>query len=122
VHEIAARRAIRQLSAADSPATGRPDLSIKRLGVARIDSPLAALLNTRQTSEHYVDESDRVILDDTLSMIQARDGSVDKLPSFEPAGPRRKIFFDPSMTRPGSSPAAGCAPGSTTSSVAWSAT
>lgn len=95
VHEIAARRAIRQLSAADSPATGRPDLSIKRLGVARIDSPLAALLNTRQTSEHYVDESDRVILDDTLSMIRARDGSVDKLPASNRSDPDARSSLIP---------------------------
>jgi 6-phosphofructokinase 1 len=97
VHRIAARRAKRQLIAV----AGGPNLSIKTLGSARIESPLVALLNTRQTTEHYVDEGDRVLLDDTLSMVRARGGSVGDLPSFEPAGPRRKIFFDPSKTRAG---------------------
>jgi 6-phosphofructokinase 1 len=107
VHGIAARRAKRQLiSAADGP-----DLSIKMLGSARIESPLAALLDTRQTTEHYVDEGDRVLLDDTLSMVRARGGAVGDLPSFEPAGPRRKIFFDPSKTRAGIVTCGGLCPG-----------
>lgn len=63
VHEIATRRAVRQLiTVPDSP-----DLSIKILGPARIESPLAALLDARQTTEHYVDEGDRVLLDDPLA-------------------------------------------------------
>jgi 6-phosphofructokinase 1 len=32
----------------------------------------AALLDTRRTAEHYVDEGDRVLLDDTISMVRAR--------------------------------------------------
>ncbi len=107
VHEIAALRAARQLS----PTTGSPDLSIRTLGSARIDSPLSALLDSRQTTEHYVDESDRVLLDDTVSMIRARGGAVGDLPSFEPAGPRRKIFFDPSKTRAGIVTCGGLCPG-----------
>lgn len=62
VHGIAARRAARQRITV----AGGPDLSIKALGSARIESPLAALLDARQTIEHYVDEDDRVLLDDTL--------------------------------------------------------
>ncbi len=107
VHEIAVARAARQLSAA----TSGPDLSIKTLGPARIESPLTALLDTRQTTEHYVDEGDRVLLDDTLSMIRAREGPLSELPSFEPAGPRRKIFFDPSKTRAGIVTCGGLCPG-----------
>jgi 6-phosphofructokinase 1 len=107
VHGIAARRAARQRTTlADGP-----DLSIKTLGSARIKSPLTALLDARQTTEHYVDEGDRVLLDDTLSMVRARGGSVGDLPSFEPAGPRRKIFFDPSKTRAGIVTCGGLCPG-----------
>jgi hypothetical protein len=68
VHRIAARRAARQ----KITVAGGPDLSIKTLGPARIESPLATLLDARQTTEHYVDEGDRVLLDDTLSMVRAR--------------------------------------------------
>jgi 6-phosphofructokinase 1 len=107
VHGMAARRAARQMIAA----AGAPDLSIKTLGPARIESPLAALLDARKTTEHYVDEGDRVLLDDTLSMVRARGGSVGDLPSFEPAGPRRKIFFDPSKTRVGIVTCGGLCPG-----------
>jgi 6-phosphofructokinase 1 len=114
VHEIAARRAARQtITVAGDPDLSIKilDLSIKTLGPARIESPMAALLDARQTTEHYVDESDRVLLDDTLSMVRARGGSVDELPSFEPAGPRRKIFFDPSKTRAGIVTCGGLCPG-----------
>jgi 6-phosphofructokinase 1 len=107
VHGIAALRAARQRTAAAES----PDLSIKTLGAARIESPLAALLNTRRSSEHYVDADDRVLLDDTLSMLRSRSGSVGDLPSFEPAGPRRTIFFDPSKTRVGIVTCGGLCPG-----------
>ncbi len=90
---------------------GGLNLSIKTLGPARIESPLAALLDTRQTTEHYVDEGDRVLLDDTLGMVRTRGGSIGDLPSFEPAGPRRKIFFDPSKTRAGIVTCGGLCPG-----------
>ena len=64
VHEIATR----QISAT----AASPDLSIKTLGSARITSPLATQLDSRQTTQHYVDEGDRVLLDDTLSMVYGR--------------------------------------------------
>ncbi|MGH3873304.1 MAG: 6-phosphofructokinase [Pseudonocardiaceae bacterium] len=107
VHEIAARRAARQRVTA----AGGLDLSIRTLGPARIESPLAALLEARQSSEHYVDEDDRVLLDDTLGMVRARGGALGDLPSLEPAGPRRKIFFDPAKTRVGIVTCGGLCPG-----------
>ena len=60
---------------------------------------MAPLLASRQTTEHYVDETDRVLLDDTLGGVIGRGLPVDQLPGLEPCGPRRKIFFDPSRTR-----------------------
>jgi 6-phosphofructokinase 1 len=107
VHGIADWRAARQRITV----AGGPDLAIKTLGQARIESPLAALLNARKTTEHYVDEDDRVLLDDTLGMVRTRGGSISDLPSFEPAGPRRKIFFDPSKTRVGIVTCGGLCPG-----------
>ncbi len=57
------------------PATvDRADLIVRTLGTARIDSPLAALLGQRQRSTHYFEEFDRVLLDDTVSAIDARAG------------------------------------------------
>ncbi|HZS19478.1 MAG TPA: ATP-dependent 6-phosphofructokinase [Pseudonocardiaceae bacterium] len=107
VHEIAAPRGAQQVGARATS----PDLSIKTLGPARITSPLAEQLDSRQTTEHYVDESDRVLLDDTLSMVCGRSRPVSELPSFEPAGPRRQIFFDPPKTRAGIVTCGGLCPG-----------
>jgi len=87
------------------------DLIVKTLGACRIDSPLAALLDARRQSFHNVDESDRVLFDDTVSALSARTMPADRLPAFEPAGPRRKIFFDPSKTRAGIVTCGGLCPG-----------
>ena len=99
-----------------------PDLSVKTLGTPKVASPMAPLLESRQTTEHYVDETDRVLLDDTLNGVVARGLDVSELPGLEPCGPRRKIFFDPSKTRAAIVTCAGCAPVSTTSSPGWCAT
>jgi 6-phosphofructokinase 1 len=80
---------------------GPEDLVVKSLGPCRVDSPLLPLLDQRQRSYFNVDESDRVIFDDTASAVVARGVAADQIPGFEPAGPRRKIFFDPSKTRAG---------------------
>jgi 6-phosphofructokinase 1 len=87
------------------------DLQVKTLGPCRRDSPLAELLYTRRTSHHYVDASDRVLIDDTAAMVGARGVGVGELPGFEAGGPRRKIFFDPSKTRVGIVTCGGLCPG-----------
>jgi 6-phosphofructokinase 1 len=87
------------------------DLAIKSLGNCRVDSPVMALLDTRRKTFHNVDEDDRVLFDGTASMLAARNVPYDQLPGFEPAGPRRKIFFDPSKTRVGIVTCGGLCPG-----------
>lgn len=87
------------------------ELTVKTLGPCRLDSPLRPLLEERRTTEHYVDENDRVLFDDTAAMIAARSGPIDQLPGFEPAGPRKKIFFDASKTRVGIVTCGGLCPG-----------
>lgn len=87
------------------------DLAVKTLGACRIDSPLAPLLAQRVKSFHNVDETDKVLFDDTLSAMSARNAPPDALPGFEPAGPRKKIFFDPSKTRAGVVTCGGLCPG-----------
>jgi 6-phosphofructokinase 1 len=84
-------------------------LQVRALGSCRIQSPLGALVSRRGTTEHYVDESDRVLFDDTVAMLAAREGT--QLPSFEPGGARREIFFDPSKTRVGIVTCGGLCPG-----------
>lgn len=87
------------------------DLSVRTLGPCRIDSPIAPLLADRHSSLHCVDEDDLVLFDDTRSMVQARGNALADLPGFEPAGPRRKIYFDPAKTRAGIVTCGGLCPG-----------
>jgi 6-phosphofructokinase 1 len=105
------------LPEATDPATGEdappgtPDLTVKTLGTPKVASPMAPLLENRQTTEHYVDETDRVLLDDTLGGVTSRGVAVEDLPGLEPCGPRRKIFFDPSKTRAAIVTCGGLCPG-----------
>lgn len=99
----------------ETPLPRRPvandDLVVRTLGPARIDSPLAHLITNRSQSVHYVEESDRVMFDNTLSAMAARNLPIDQLPTLEPAGPRKKIYFDPSKTRAGIVTCGGLCPG-----------
>ena len=96
-------RPIRHTLLAISELDGQPatpldgfDLAGKTLGECRRDSPLASLLYDRRSSHHWVDASDRVLVDDTAAMARARGVPVERLPGCEAGGPRRKIFCDPS--------------------------
>lgn len=86
-------------------------LAVRSLGPSRVTSPLLPLLGERPTTEHYIDEGDKVLLDDTLAMVTSRNVPLAELPSFEAAGPRRKIFFDPAKTRVGIVTCGGLCPG-----------
>ncbi len=88
-----------------------PDLTVATLGEPRITSPMAPLLDARRTTEHYVDEHDRVLFDDTLARITARGVPASELPAMEPCGPRRKIYFDPAKTRAAIVTCGGLCPG-----------
>ena len=48
------------------------DLGIKTLGPCQIESPLAHLLARRQHTVEKVEESDKVLFDDTISAACAR--------------------------------------------------
>jgi 6-phosphofructokinase 1 len=87
------------------------DFVVKTLGPCLIDSPLLPLLEMRKRTFHNVDEQDRVLFDDTRSGLSERNQPVEELPAFEPAGPRRKIFFDPSKTRAAIVTCGGLCPG-----------
>jgi 6-phosphofructokinase 1 len=93
------------------PTVQAVDLAVRTLGPCRIDSPLAPLLDGRERTFHNVDESDRVLFDDTAGLVRRRGLPLDELPGFEPAGARRKIYFDPSKTRVGIVTCGGLCPG-----------
>jgi 6-phosphofructokinase 1 len=87
------------------------DLRVRRVGEPAIHSPMARLLHGRPSSQHYVHESDRVLLDDTVKTAVERRCEAIDLPSLEPGGPRRNIYFDPRTTRAGIVTCGGLCPG-----------
>lgn len=87
------------------------DLQVRTLGTPLIDSPLSMYVGDRETNQHYVAETDRILYDDTLDLIAARNIPLDQLPTFESGGPRRKIFFDPATTKVGVVTCGGLCPG-----------
>jgi 6-phosphofructokinase 1 len=87
------------------------DVAVERLGEPTIDTPLAELLGSRRNSLHYVGETDRVLLDDTVDTAVRRNVGPAELPAFEPGGPRTKLFFEPSRTAVGIVTCGGLCPG-----------
>lgn len=87
------------------------DLKIKTLGNCRIDSPLQPLIAKRLNSIHYADETDRILIDTTASLLSAHQCAISDIPGMEPAGARKKIYFDPSKTRAGIVTCGGLCPG-----------
>src|SRR5271166_2365424 len=82
------------------------DLEIKVLGPCRHPSPLEGRL--ARAAIHYVGNADRVLLDDRLSTAAA---DPSRAPAFELAGPRDRIYFDPSRLRCGIVTCGGLCPG-----------
>jgi 6-phosphofructokinase 1 len=99
------------VSTADPLSVTPAALQIRRLGEPRILSPMAALVQGRVSSPHYVHEADRVLLDDTVAGAAARLCDVSELPSLEPGGPREYLYFDPSVTRAAIVTCGGLCPG-----------
>ncbi|HEY2006123.1 MAG TPA: 6-phosphofructokinase, partial [Solirubrobacteraceae bacterium] len=99
------------MSTADPLSITQADLRIRQIGEPSILSPMAGLVQGRVSSPHYVHESDRVLLDDTVGRAEARLCGVSDLPSLEPGGPREYIYFDPSATRAGIVTCGGLCPG-----------
>jgi 6-phosphofructokinase 1 len=66
------------------------ELEIAALGPGRLPSPL-------RTREHFrfVSEDSRVLAFSDTSTLDRLRRSGEELPSFEPAGPRERLFFDP---------------------------
>ncbi|MBK0869121.1 MAG: ATP-dependent 6-phosphofructokinase [Saccharopolyspora sp.] len=87
------------------------NLRVRHLGECRYDSPFCEMLAAKRTSPHYVAEGDRVLLEDTVSMLAEHDLPPEELPSFEAAGPRRKIYFDSSRVTAGVVTCGGLCPG-----------
>ena len=71
------------------------DLAVRTLGPCRIDSPLAPRLAARETTQHSVVEEDRILFDDTISMVGSRGVPLDQLPASSPAARARRSTSTP---------------------------
>jgi 6-phosphofructokinase 1 len=87
------------------------DLVVRTLGPCRVASPLVSTLMARETTQHSVVEEDRILFDDTLAMAAARGVPLEELPSLEPGGPRKLVYFDGAKTRVGIVTCGGLCPG-----------
>ncbi len=86
------------------------DLQVMQLGQCRHDSALAKYVAGRTTNDHYVAEDDRVLFDDTVSLLRSH-GPLDQVPTLEPGGPRRRLFHPPGATRAAVVTCGGLCPG-----------
>ena len=79
------------------------DLEISKLGTCKISSPMGLT--------EFVDDEERVLFHSTVREATACYNQMKTLPSFEMAGPRRNIYFDPSKLKCGIITCGGICPG-----------
>jgi 6-phosphofructokinase 1 len=79
------------------------DLSISQLGECRISSPMIG--------GHFVDAADHVLYHNNLQAIEEYLRAGKSPPFFEKAGPRERIYFDPSKLKCGIVTCGGLCPG-----------
>jgi 6-phosphofructokinase 1 len=74
------------------------DLNVKSLGESKYESPMVLSENYKKGVSCYVKDSQRVIVFNTLTDIDEWKKKGIEIPSFEKAGPREKIYFEPAET------------------------
>ncbi|MGE5256244.1 MAG: ATP-dependent 6-phosphofructokinase [Hyphomicrobiales bacterium] len=79
------------------------DLSVQRLGTCRIQSPISGA--------HFVSDEDHVVLQSNPAAIKTGLEKAGSILAFEKAGPREKIYFDPSKLKCGIITCGGLCPG-----------
>ena len=90
----------------------RPEqLQIERLGEAKIESPLKLSTVYGDNIANYVRDDESVVFYNEKKIILERLKKNLPILSFEKAGPRQKIYFDPSKTKVGIVTCGGLCPG-----------
>jgi len=88
------------------------DLTIQRLGQAKIASPLRLSTQSGDLVANYVKDSARILYDISLDAGCSSDDPHGASPlTFEKAGPRERIYFDPSKLHVGIVTCGGLCPG-----------
>ncbi len=80
-----------------------PNFSISRIGEYQFDSPLSAV--------RFIGDDERVLLNARLRDLNSRTQPLEDLPMMEVAGPRERIYFDPSRLSCGIVTCGGLCPG-----------
>ena len=78
-------------------------MDVDRLGPCKIDSPIR--------SRDFIGDDERILITENLPFLKELTARMGQEPSFERAGPRRKIFHDPSWSRVAIVTAGGLCPG-----------
>lgn len=87
------------------------DFEIQRLGKPSILSPLDLSMIDGDLLTNYIPEEERILYNNSLSDVKNEFKSGKNILSFEQAGPREKIFFDPSKCKAGIVTCGGLCPG-----------
>ena len=75
------------------------DFIIKTLGKGNVDSPLKISRKEDSPVYKFVNDNDRIIYDTSLEyFLKCKDAGKEPI-SFEKAGPREKLFFEPAKTK-----------------------
>ena len=85
-----------------------PDFTIKTLGECKLASPLE---EGRGESKEFVSDDEKLLYESRVTRFGEYGGNIGNVPTMEIAGPRRKIYFDPSKTRAAIVTCGGLCPG-----------
>ena len=87
------------------------DFIVKELGRRRVKSPIKLSRKSGEGIYNYIQEGERILYDPSIKSIEYYE-MLGELPiSFEKAGPKEFIFFEPSKTKVGIVTAGGLCPG-----------
>ena len=87
------------------------DFIVKTLGKCTVKSPLALTKATETDHFHYIPDDERVVYDVSLKELkQSMQTGVDPV-SFEKAGPKEMLYFEPAKTKVGIVTCGGLCPG-----------
>ena len=75
--------------------TTQPDFTVKRIGPPRFDSPLHLSHIEGDYIADFVPDGERILFDNSLSTLKRSIEEGTEILSFEAAGPRDRIFFNP---------------------------
>jgi 6-phosphofructokinase 1 len=87
----------------------KSDVTIKDIGKCTFPSPVSSHLGDAAMT--FVGAADKVLVNDQLSQMSRDPDAIAALPAFELAGPRNRVFFDPTKVRAGIVTCGGLCPG-----------